>query len=398
MGYPVGWGTNATNEMNFANNYPLIRLFTVGEFNSSTTPYSDLQYVLQPWAVASDDSIYGNRKKYFSSVCWFFGRHIFDKLVVDGDAVPIGLISSNWGNTGIERWSPPEALETCDSKGNGDLYNSMIHPFAFGPLSLTGFTWYQGEKNTGSLASAQQYSCQQDALISAWRRRFHNEQAFFGFVQLSTWCGGAGLVQGLPEFREAQLQSLKLPNVGYATNADHGAGCYIHPPAKQFCGKRLADSALALTYKKSLPWRSPSYLSSSASIAGDLVAVEVTLADVGEQGLTIDVYPANYATLPEGKIHYDPPDCTQLNSVTPGTCAWAAIHLANLGWVNATVAPSAGGDGLTLSVKAEGVRNVDEILGNAYAWGPIPLMNAYDKGSALPVLPWNRSLSSSALV
>ena len=30
-----------------------------------------------------------------------------------------------------------------------------------------------------------------------------------------------------------KLAALALPNVGYATNADHGAGCNIHPPGKQ---------------------------------------------------------------------------------------------------------------------------------------------------------------------
>ena len=36
----------------------------------------------------------------------------------------------------------------------------------------------------------------------------------------------------------------------YATNADHGMGCNIHPAAKQYVSKRLATSALALHYKQ----------------------------------------------------------------------------------------------------------------------------------------------------
>ena len=37
----------------------------------------------------------------------------------------------------------------------------------------------------------------------------------------------------LAGMRDAQQMALKLPNVGYSTNADHGAGCNIHPPPKE---------------------------------------------------------------------------------------------------------------------------------------------------------------------
>merc|ERR1719407_398711 len=93
-------------------------------------------------------------------------------------------------------------------------------------------------------------------MISAWRAAFNASDAFFGFVQLSTWCGH-GLA--VPEMRDAQLAALALQKVGYATNADHGAGCNIHPPPKQFCGERLGDSARALQYGQKVAWRSPTY-------------------------------------------------------------------------------------------------------------------------------------------
>ena len=54
--------------------------------------------------------------------------------------------------------------------------------------------------------------------------------AYFGFIQLSTWCATL-----IPEMRATQMQAFeKLENIGYATNADHGAGCNIHPPPKQY--------------------------------------------------------------------------------------------------------------------------------------------------------------------
>merc|ERR1740117_782891 len=105
-------------------------------------------------------------------------------------------------------------------------------------MALSGITWYQGEANTESAASAAQYSCLFPAMITAWRAAFKAPALWFGFVQLSTWC--ATPPASIPQMREAQMAALALPNVGYATNADHGFGCSIHPAAKQYCSVRLA--------------------------------------------------------------------------------------------------------------------------------------------------------------
>ena len=50
---------------------------------------------------------------YFSSVCWLFGRNLYDHF-----KYPIGLISSNWGGTPIEDWSSPDVLAKCGVKEN----------------------------------------------------------------------------------------------------------------------------------------------------------------------------------------------------------------------------------------------------------------------------------------
>ena len=56
--------------------------------------------------------------------------------------VPVGLISSNWGGTYIQNWSPEEAVLPCNcSWGSGGLFNSMVYPFTVGPLALSGFAW-----------------------------------------------------------------------------------------------------------------------------------------------------------------------------------------------------------------------------------------------------------------
>jgi hypothetical protein len=48
---------NATAEIQAANNYPNIRVFTVGQGTTSYTPLNDLVTVSQPWVAASNTSI-----------------------------------------------------------------------------------------------------------------------------------------------------------------------------------------------------------------------------------------------------------------------------------------------------------------------------------------------------
>jgi hypothetical protein len=208
--------------------------------------------------------------------------------------------------------------------------------------------------------------------------------------------------------REAQMLAAKLPNVGWATNADKGDTCNIHPGAKQFCGRRLGDSALALVYKQGNAWRSPQYSSaktivppsspSTSSPAGNVVAIEVSLLDVGATGLSTQ-YPWNMNPEQHEGENRTVTNCTmgsaKINNVknqTGNQCAWAAIAVEGHGWVNATV--SATGTSLKLEATLPtAVRaGAAKVIGSAYGWGPIPMMNAYDKTTGLPVLPWNRTI------
>ena len=61
-------------------------------------------------------------------------------------------------------------------------------------------------------------------------------ELYFGFVQLSTFCqDGTGWL-AIPGIRDAQLEALTLPRVGFATAADWGGGCNIHCPDKEPIG------------------------------------------------------------------------------------------------------------------------------------------------------------------
>jgi sialate O-acetylesterase len=446
--------TNATAEIALAAAYPHIRLFTVGQYNLSHTAWPDLGAIEQPWAVASAETVAGANAaegvspmgkgfNFFSSVCWFYGKQLSDEL---GERVPIGLISSNYENTKIEWWADIDTFARCGLKDRQSFcFNTMISPFTVGPMQLAGFAFYQGEANTFDHAHAfgpssrtnVAYDCMFPALIENWRQAFNQSDAFFGFIQLSTWCFGGPAdspydINAIPYMRDAQMVAAALPNVGWATNADNGDGCNIHPPAKQACAKRLANSALTVQYGKAQAWRSPTYESAVATLSSTSVTVTVKLKDVSAAGLRVDEsrpyanpfnssngYDSLWSLCKEENVNVN---CTAANQNC--MCGWAAILLGNATswskvecctsggkagcpgdphcnlWINATVSASADGRHLVLkgalpAATARGHASL-EVAATQYGFAPIPIMTVYDKGTDLPVLGWLQPLNGTS--
>lgn len=108
MNWPVQSANNAKAEIAAANN-PSIRLFDVARAYSP----EPLKEVDASWAVCSPETV-----AKFSAVGYFFGRELWDEL-----QVPIGLISSNWGGTPAEAWTPLETM-----KGN-PAYKALIEKY-----------------------------------------------------------------------------------------------------------------------------------------------------------------------------------------------------------------------------------------------------------------------------
>ena len=121
-----------------ADERPDIRVFTLDQ-HFSTSPLLDVEAknIRQNWTVASRgnknnnnemkilmkdisslhksqsslyfiESIGGPDWKYFSAVCWMYGRRLYDDY-----RVPIGLIATYWGGTCVEAWSSPDVLSKC---------------------------------------------------------------------------------------------------------------------------------------------------------------------------------------------------------------------------------------------------------------------------------------------
>ncbi|HET8828094.1 MAG TPA: sialate O-acetylesterase [Pelobium sp.] len=149
------------------------------------------------------------------------------------------------------------------------LYKGMIKPML--PVAFKGVIWYQGEANTGR---AEEYSSLFPALITDWRKQFHQPSLPFLFVQLPNYLA----VKPQPsqsnwsELREAQLKTLSLPNTGMAVTYDLGEWNDIHPHRKKEVGERLAFVAQKVAYgNKEVIYTGPTY--QSMEIKGNKIII-----------------------------------------------------------------------------------------------------------------------------
>lgn len=159
------------------------------------------------------------------------------------------------------------------------LYNAMVNPLV--PYAIEGVLWYQGEANVWR---ANQYKKAFPLMITDWRTKFKQGDFPFYFVQLSTFNeqnGNSKVGSRWAELREAQSETLKLPNTGMAVTTDIGNAKDIHPTNKQDVGLRLAAIALNNVYGKKRVYSGPTY--KSQEIAGNQIIL--TFDNVGS-GLT----------------------------------------------------------------------------------------------------------------
>jgi len=282
MQFTTGMALNGTASIAAAAQYPHVRLFTAGQGTTSSTPLDQLQTIEQPWTVASPASVGGPDWLVFSAVCWLFGQQLYDRV-----GVPIGLVSSNWGGTVVEAWSPPDALGECRSaqmpicganptppelslankfhqrpdaigpNPNSDsaLWNAMIAPFLL--MRITGVIWYQGESNVFDSTC---YECAFPAMIRAWRRAWAPDDPYpsgafpFLFVQLAAYISGDPDIRvSLPGVRRSQeMAQWTVENTGMASAIDLGDlnSPYdnIHPRNKTEVARRLVLQARRLVY------------------------------------------------------------------------------------------------------------------------------------------------------
>ncbi|SUS06561.1 Sialate O-acetylesterase [uncultured Defluviicoccus sp.] len=284
MERPIDKTFDAAIDIPGSTRYPLIRHFKVAHQVAETPTVTGGGQ----WQLPGSETT-----GQFTAVGYYFARDLLDLL-----HVPIGIINSTWGGTPVESWTDPvtahdnpafaavhqrwqktladypHAKAAYDAElrawqeqkaaaGNrpfskpaprapagpghqftpSGLYNGMIAPLI--PYALRGAIWYQGEANAGR---AGEYQALFSALITGWRRDFAQGDFPFYWVQLANFRAGAPERTPWASLREAQTQTLALPNTGQAVIIDLGDANDVHPRDKRDVGRRLARLALHRTY------------------------------------------------------------------------------------------------------------------------------------------------------
>ena len=134
------------------------------------------------------------------------------------------------------------------------LYNAMIAPLT--SYTIKGAIWYQGETNTNH---PKLYDTLLPLMIKNWRNDWNLGNFPFYYVQIAPYNYGKTTYSEL--LREAQLNTLSVPNTGMVVTMDIGNPQNIHPGNKKEVGDRLAFWALAKTYNKKLPYSGPLFKS-----------------------------------------------------------------------------------------------------------------------------------------
>lgn len=207
------------------------------------------------WFTAADTML-----RRISAIGYFFGKEIEQEV-----GVPIGIISTSWGGTRIEEWTPDWAYanasffaeqfqkdQKIDGLKPGQKYRSLIQPMI--PFAVKGVLWYQGESNA-IIEDQATYPQKFKLLIDAWRAELKDPDLPFYTVQLAPLYYTArkdpkphrGTL--LPEFWEAQTNCLSFSNVDMVITSDLVDDLRdIHPSYKWEIAHRLALQALKKEY------------------------------------------------------------------------------------------------------------------------------------------------------
>ena len=225
-----------------------IRFFTVAK----TTSEYPQDFADGKWVSCNEETL-----RRFSAAGYFFGKKLHQEL-----NVPIGLIQSAWSGTPVELWEPNEVIEsdpvtkeaatkikdvTYRPNKPGLIYNAMIYPIS--NYTIAGTIWYQGEGNT---PRAYAYEKMFTGMIGAWRKQFQQEFPFY-YVQIAPYASYETPYEAAL-LMEQQTRSLSYPKTGMVVITDLVDNIKSqHPLNKLDVGLRLANIALAETYRKNIP-------------------------------------------------------------------------------------------------------------------------------------------------
>lgn len=226
----------------------------------------------------------------------------------------------------------------------GILFNAMIYPIA--GYTIAGAIWYQGESNTDKPGY---YNELFETMIQDWRVHWKQGSFPFLFVQLANYMARqeAPSESGWAELREAQTQTLELPNTGMATIIDIGDAEDIHPRNKQDVGKRLWLAARKVVFDEDVIYSGPTYRSHEIRDGKVIVSFSHTEGGLTSKGDD----PVGFAIADEDK---------------------------KFSWAEATIRND------QIVLESEKVENPKYVR---YAWADNPAVNLYNK-AGLPAVPF----------
>ena len=221
------------------------------------------------WAESKDTIV-----RYVSAASYFFAKELACEL-----NVPVGIISTSWGGTRVEQWTPPTAYEqsplfkdTIAGKPNfkidgvvpGKMFEGMLLPII--PYTIKGFLWYQGESNL-MVHDTTSFVAKTRLLLDTWRGLWNDKTLPFYYVQIAPHNYSKRLKDRfphgtdlLPYYWEAQANCLDFSNSGMVVTTDLVDDLSnIHPGYKWEVGRRLSLWALAKDYGKKLVYSGPLY-------------------------------------------------------------------------------------------------------------------------------------------
>ena len=194
--------------------------------------------------------------------------------------VPVGIISSSWGGTRVEQWTPPTSYQqsplfkdTVSGRKNfkidgmipGKMFEGMIKPLI--PYTMKGLIWYQGESNL-MIHDTTTFVAKTKLMLDTWKSLWKDESLRFYYTQIAPYYYSKRkdkLAHGtdlLPYYWEAQAQCLAFPNSGMAVTTDLVDDLNnIHPSYKWEVGRRLSLWALAKDYGHKVVYSGPLYKS-----------------------------------------------------------------------------------------------------------------------------------------
>ncbi|MES2983511.1 MAG: sialate O-acetylesterase [Verrucomicrobiota bacterium] len=307
-----------------------------------------LRYYNKGWTVCTPETV----GKY-SRVAVSFARELQAKI-----KVPVGIIYAAQGGTQIESWiAKTPGPDVPVSKY--ECYLDHVLPIV--GYGMRGTLWYQGE---GNQKDGKDYFPKMKQLIEGWRKVWGQGEFPFYFVQISSIgesptdnpaCG-----DGRAAIRQAQFESLSIPNTGMVVTIDIGDK-KEHPANKHDIGLRLARWALHREYgQKDLVPSGPLY--KSQKIEGSSIRVSF---DYAQNGLML-----------AKKEGYEPPVATP-DAAIP----WLSIQAKDGTWHWAE--GKIDGSDLIVSNK-----DVKEPIGVRYAYTSFPVgFNLYNK-DGLPASPF----------